>query len=160
MSLLAHNARKQFRIASNLPRSLFSTYTDNDVVVCSFARTPIGKLGGALAPLTAPKLGAHVIKAAISRSGIDQNLIEEAFMGNVVSAGIGQAPSRQAVIYAGLGMDVSATDINKVDSFSLDFIIIETICKSNLILTILFEGLCVWYESCYVRRTEHQCWIP
>jgi len=92
----------------------FSAFADNDVVVCGFARTPICKIGGALSSLTAPKLGAHVIKSAIIKSGINQDLIEEVFMGNVVSAGIGQAPSRQAMIYAGLSTSISATDINKV----------------------------------------------
>mgnify|MGYP003706347085 FL=1 len=76
------------------------------------ARTPVGKLGGALAGLTAPELGAHVIKASLERSGIDTNLVEEAFMGNVVSANIGQAPTRQAVMYAGLHLDVPSTTIN------------------------------------------------
>jgi len=61
---------------------------DNSVYVCGFARTPIGKLGGVLSSQTAPQLGAHVIKSAIQRAGIDKNAIDEAFMGNVVSAGV------------------------------------------------------------------------
>jgi acetyl-CoA C-acetyltransferase len=64
-----------------LKRTL-STIRDNDAVVLSFARTPIGKLGGALAGITAPKLGAHAIKHALTRSKINTSLIEEAFMGN------------------------------------------------------------------------------
>ena len=91
-----------------------SNLRDNDVVVVSIARTPIGKLGGALSSLSAPKLGAHVIVAAMRKSGMPSHLIEEAFFGNVVSAGIGQAPTRQAVIYAGLPLDVPSTTINKV----------------------------------------------
>lgn len=71
-------------------------------------------MGGQLASVTAPRLGAAVISAAVNRAGIDKNLIEEAFMGNVVSAGIGQAPSRQAVIYAGMSESLPTTDINKV----------------------------------------------
>ncbi len=59
----------------------FSSFNDRDVVVVGMARTPITKLGGSLASLSAPKLGAHCITQAINRSGIDKNLIEEAFMG-------------------------------------------------------------------------------
>lgn len=95
--------------------SLSSSLKDNDTVVLSFARTPIGKLGGSLSSLTAPKLGSHAIKHALIRSNIkNQLLIEEAFMGNVCSANIGQAPTRQAVIYAGLHLDTPSTTINKV----------------------------------------------
>jgi hypothetical protein len=101
-------------VRSNLYRRMISTFSDTDVVVCGFARTPIGSINGQLASLTAPRLGAAAIKAAVNRSGIDKNLIEEVFMGNVVSAGIGQAPSRQASIYADLPIGTAATDINKV----------------------------------------------
>jgi acetyl-CoA C-acetyltransferase len=95
-------------------RRLLSTYGDRDVVVCGMARTPIGKLGGALASKTAPQLGAVVIAEAINRAGIDKKKIQEAFIGNVVSAGVGQAPARQAVIYAGLELDTPSTTVNKV----------------------------------------------
>jgi acetyl-CoA C-acetyltransferase len=75
----------------------------------------IGKMGGSLASLSAPRLGAHAIKSAVEKSNIiDTSIIEECFMGNVVSAGIGQAPTRQAVIYAGLPLDVPSTTVNKV----------------------------------------------
>lgn len=94
----------------------FSTASlqDHDVVVVSFARSPIGKLGGALSSLTAPRLASHVIKTAVERSMIPTGLVGEAFFGNVVSAGIGQAPARQAVIYAGLPLDIPCTTVNKV----------------------------------------------
>ena len=73
---------------SFLKRSFASwTIQDNAVYVCSFARTPIGKLSGSLSSQTAPQLGAHAIKAAIERAGIDKNIVEEVLMGNVVSAG-------------------------------------------------------------------------
>ena len=75
---------------------------------------PLGKLGGKLSSFTAPQMGAHVIEEALSRAGVDKKAVEEAYMGNVVSAGIGQAPTRQAVIYAGLDLDVPSTTINKV----------------------------------------------
>lgn len=95
-------------------RRLLSTFADRDVVVSGFARTPIGKMGGGLASKTATQLGAIAIAEAVKRSGVDKKKIEEAFMGNVVSAGIGQAPTRQAVIYAGLELDTPSTTINKV----------------------------------------------
>lgn len=79
-----------------------------------FSRTPIGKMAGGLASLTASRLGAHAITAAIENSGIPKDIIEEAYMGNVVSAGIGQAPCRQSVIYADLPLATSCTTINKV----------------------------------------------
>lgn len=91
-----------------------ATLKDTDVVVCGLARTPIGKLGGALAPKTAPQLAAVAIAEAIKRSNINKDLIEEAFIGNVVSANIGQAPARQAVMYAGLKLDTPCTTVNKV----------------------------------------------
>ena len=95
-------------------RSLSSSYADNDVVALSFARTPIGKLGGDLSTLTAPRLGAIVVEESVKRAGIEKTQVEEAYLGNVVSAGVGQAPTRQAVIYAGLSLDTPSTTINKV----------------------------------------------
>lgn len=96
-------------------RRLFSTgFTDRDAVVVSFARTPIGKLAGSLSSLTAPRLGAHAISAAVEKSGIAKKHFEEAFIGNVVSSGVGQAPARQAVIYAGLELGTDCTTVNKV----------------------------------------------
>eukprot|EP00956_Cyclotella_meneghiniana_P008967 scaffold12308_cov74-Cyclotella_meneghiniana.AAC.5 len=84
-------------------------------VICSIARTPIGKFKGALSHLTAPQLGSIAIKGAISRLGDDaQPKIVEAYMGNVLQAGIGQAPCRQAVLGADLGDDVVCTTVNKV----------------------------------------------
>ncbi|MEW5939474.1 MAG: thiolase family protein [Chloroflexota bacterium] len=87
---------------------------DNEAVILSAARTPSGKFQGSLSGFPAPKLGAIVVKEAVKRAGVDPAEIEEAFMGNVVSAGLGQAPARQAVIGAGLPSSVGATTINKV----------------------------------------------
>ncbi len=84
---------------------------DHDVVVVSFARTPIGKLAGGLSSLSAPQLGSHCIEAAVQRAGIDKSTIEEAYMGCVVAAGVGQAPTRQAVIGAGLPLDCPSTTV-------------------------------------------------
>lgn len=88
--------------------------TGNDVVIVGIGRTPIGKFLGALSGFTAPDLMAYVIEGIGERFGIDRSTIEEAFIGNVVSAGIGQAPARQAVLKGGLPVAVSATTINKV----------------------------------------------
>lgn len=95
-------------------RRFLSKFNDRDVLVVGFARTPIGKFNGGLASKTAPQLGAVAITEAINRSGLNKDLIEEAFLGNVVSAGVGQAPTRQAVIYAGLKLDTPSTTVNKV----------------------------------------------
>ena len=85
-----------------------------DVVFVSACRTPMGRFLGNLSPLSAPQLGAVVIAEAVRRAGIDPILIDEVLMGNVVPAGQGQAPARQAAIGAGLPSDIGATTINKV----------------------------------------------
>jgi acetyl-CoA C-acetyltransferase len=87
---------------------------ENEAVILSAARTPIGKFQGALSGMNATKLGAIAVKAAVERAGIDPKDIEEVLMGNVVQAGNGQAPARQAAIFAGVPATVSATAINKV----------------------------------------------
>jgi acetyl-CoA C-acetyltransferase len=84
------------------------------VFIAGVARTPIGSLNGAFASLTAPQLGAIAIKAALERAGIPPEKVTEVFMGNVVSAGIGQAPAQQASIYAGLPTNIPCTTVNKV----------------------------------------------
>jgi acetyl-CoA C-acetyltransferase len=88
--------------------------SEHEAVILSAVRTPSGKFQGSLSGFPAPKLGAIVVKAAVERAGINPAEIDEAFMGNVVSAGLGQAPARQAVIAAGLPSSVGATAINKV----------------------------------------------
>ncbi len=85
-----------------------------EVVIVSMARTPIGKFLGGLSTVAAPKLGAVAIEAAIKRAGIDPALVDEVFMGNVLQAGVGQAPARQAAIFAGIPPTAPATTVNKV----------------------------------------------
>jgi acetyl-CoA C-acetyltransferase len=85
-----------------------------DAVIVSAVRTATGKFLGALKPFTAPQLGAIVIREAVARAGIDPAVVEECIMGNVVSAGLGQAPARQAALRGGLGNEVAALTINKV----------------------------------------------
>jgi acetyl-CoA C-acetyltransferase len=84
------------------------------VYLVSRARTPIGSFNGALASLEAPQLGALAIKAALERAGIAPGQVQEVFMGNVVSANIGQAPAQQASLFAGIPDTVNCTTINKV----------------------------------------------
>lgn len=78
------------------------------------ARTPVGRFLGGLAPLSAPQLGAHVIRHAVARAGIAPEDVEEVIMGNVVSAGEGQSPGRQAAVHSGLSPTIPALTVNKV----------------------------------------------
>ena len=87
-----------------------------EVVIVSVGRTPIGSFMGSLSKITAPKLGAIAIKGALNKINLNPNLVDEVFMGNVVSAGLGQAPARQAAILAGISETVPCTTINKVCS--------------------------------------------
>lgn len=87
---------------------------NKEVVIVSMARTPIGSFLGALSTIPAPKLGAIAIKGALDKINLDANLVDEVLMGNVVQAGTGQAPARQAAIYAGILDNVPCTTINKV----------------------------------------------
>ena len=84
------------------------------VVIVSAVRTPIGSFMGSLSPLSATKLGAIAIKGALDKINLDATLVQEVYMGNVVQAGVGQAPARQAAISAGIPDTVPCTTINKV----------------------------------------------
>ncbi|MEQ9147639.1 MAG: acetyl-CoA C-acyltransferase, partial [Cytophagales bacterium] len=85
-----------------------------EVVIVSAVRTPIGSFGGTLSSIPATRLGAVSIKAALEKAGIDSKEVDEVFMGNVLQAGLGQAPARQASMYAGISDQVPCTTINKV----------------------------------------------
>jgi len=85
-----------------------------EVVIVSMSRTPIGSFGGALSTLTAPQLGAIAIKSALEKAGIQGSDVQEVYMGNVLSANIGQAPVTQAMLAAGIPDTTSSTTINKV----------------------------------------------
>ena len=86
----------------------------HDVVIISAARTAIGRFGGALRDVPAPRLGALVIAEALKRAGIRKEQVDEVIMGNVLSAGLGQNPARQAAIHAGLPVELGSLTINKV----------------------------------------------
>ncbi|GGB78258.1 acetyl-CoA C-acyltransferase [Dyadobacter sediminis] len=85
-----------------------------EVFILSAARTPIGSFGGSLASVHAAKLGATAIQQALAKSGADPERVQEVLMGNVISANMGQAPARQAAVYAGLPTSVICTTVNKV----------------------------------------------
>ncbi len=85
-----------------------------DIVIISYARTPIGSFNGSLAGISAPKLGAVAIKGALNKINLSPDKVDEVYMGNVLQAGEGQAPARQASIFAGIPNTVPATTVNKV----------------------------------------------
>ncbi|WP_372745025.1 acetyl-CoA C-acyltransferase [Lutibacter sp.] len=95
-----------------------------EVVIVSVARTPIGSFLGSLANISATKLGAIAIKGALNKINLDPTLVDEVYMGNVVSAGLGQAPAKQAAIFAGIPNTVPCTTINKVCSSGMKSIMI------------------------------------
>ncbi len=88
--------------------------TTDSVVICSYARTPIGGLLGVFADVKSTTLGAVAVKAAVERSGVDPTLIDRIYMGCVLASGLGQAPARQAALNAGLPQSVEATTVNKM----------------------------------------------
>src|SRR5437762_12473740 len=102
--------------------------TENDPLILGGVRTPFGKFGGALLPLSAVDLGAHVIAEAIRRTDIPPGEVTHTIMGCVVQAGLGQVPSRQAGFKAGLGREVTSDTINRV-------------CASGMRAVTLADGL-------------------
>ncbi|MFY7672368.1 acetyl-CoA C-acyltransferase [Tenacibaculum sp. MEBiC06402] len=95
-----------------------------EVVIASVARTPIGSFLGTLSSIPAPKLGAVAIKGALDKINLQPEMVNEVFMGNVVSAGLGQAPARQAAIMAGIPDTVPCTTVNKVCSSGMKSIML------------------------------------
>jgi acetyl-CoA C-acetyltransferase len=87
---------------------------NKEVYIVAAVRTPMGSFGGALSSVPATKLGATAIKGALEKSGVDAKHVTEVFMGNVLQAGLGQAPARQAAMFAGIGESVPCTTVNKV----------------------------------------------
>ncbi len=91
----------------------------DDIVILSYARTPLGRFLGGLSSVPAGELGAAAIAGALQKAGIDASQVDEVFMGNVLQAGVGQAPARQAAIKGGIPDSVPATTVNKVCSSGL-----------------------------------------
>lgn len=98
--------------------------SDRDPVIVSAARTPVGKFMGGLASLPATRLGAIAVREAVKRAGIDAAQIDEVLLGQVVTAGAGQAPARQAAIFAGLPDSVGAVTVNKVCGSGLEAVML------------------------------------
>jgi acetyl-CoA C-acetyltransferase len=94
--------------------------------IVSAARTPIGAFQGSLSSVTAPRLGATAIAGALARAGLAPDAVDEVYMGNVLSAGLGQAPARQAAIYAGVPHGVPATTVSKVCGSGLQAVVFAT----------------------------------
>ena len=97
-----------------------------EVVIVAAARTPIGSFLGALSTIPAPKLGATAIKGALAQINLAPEHVQEVIMGNVVQAGTGQAPARQAAIFAGIPDTVPCTTINKVCASGMKAIMIAS----------------------------------
>ncbi|NPA67986.1 MAG: acetyl-CoA C-acyltransferase [Chlorobi bacterium] len=95
-----------------------------DVYIVSAVRTPLGSFGGSLSSLSATQLGAAAVKGAVEKAGINPEIIDEVFMGNVLSANLGQAPARQAALFAGLPDKIPCTTVNKVCSSGMKAVMI------------------------------------
>src|ERR1700719_3070271 len=87
---------------------------NDEVVIISGCRTPVGKFQGSLSEFSATQLGAIVVREAVKRAGVEPSQVDECIMGNVISAGLGQNPARQAAIFGGLSPEVGAMTVNKV----------------------------------------------
>ena len=110
-----------------------------EVVIVSAVRTPMGSFGGIFSSIPATKLGSYAIKGAIEKCGIDKEIIDEVFMGNVLQANLGQAPARQAAIEAGLSENIPCTTINKVCSSGMKSIMIgaqSILCGDNEVVVV------------------------
>ena len=99
---------------------------DRDAYIVSACRTAIGEFMGGLGSMTAPQLGAIAVRDAVRRAAIDPGQIDEVLMGNVVQAGVGQAPARQAAIHGGIPDSVPAMTVNKVCGSGLQSIILAS----------------------------------
>src|SRR6059058_6650480 len=95
----------------------------HEVVIVGAARTPIGAFQGSLSSLPAPRLGAVAIKAALERAGVKPEEVKTVFMGHVLQGGVGQAPARQASLYAGIPKTVPCVTVNKVCGSGLEAVI-------------------------------------
>jgi acetyl-CoA C-acetyltransferase len=112
----------------------------NEVVIISACRTAVGKFQGSLSDLTAPQLGAVVVRDVVKRAGLQPTQVDECIMGNVVSAGLGQNPARQAAIFGGLPPEVGAMTVNKVCGSGLKSIALAAQAIQTANSTIVLAG--------------------
>ncbi|XP_075158659.1 acetyl-CoA acetyltransferase 1 [Haematobia irritans] len=117
---------KASRLMGAIGSARFYSSKIHEVVIVSAARTPMGSFQSQLAPMSATQLGAVAIEAAVQRAGISKEDVQEVYMGNVVSAGLGQAPARQAAVFAGLPKNVCCTTINKVCSSGMKSVMVAS----------------------------------
>lgn len=126
------------------------------VVIVSAARTPIGSFMGALSSVPAPKLGAVAIKGALDKIGLKPEQVEEVLMGNVVQAGTGQAPARQAAIFAGIPNTVPCTTINKVCSSGMKAIMLAAqsiaLGENSIVVAGGMENMSLIPHYAYMRK--------
>ena len=99
---------------------------NQDVFILEAKRTPVGSFNGGLSSISAPKLGSNVLREVVIESGVDKSIINEVIMGNVLSAGLGQAPARQSALYASLPNSVECTTINKMCGSGLKSVMLGT----------------------------------
>ena len=107
-------------------RRAYSSRKINEVVIVAATRTPIGSFQGSLASLSATQLGGIAIESAVKQAGITGADVNEVYMGNVCAAGLGQAPARQAAIFAGLPTSTVCTTVNKVCSSGMKSVMLAT----------------------------------
>jgi acetyl-CoA C-acetyltransferase len=118
-------ARRLNRVLAHLPiRQMSSQVNPNEVWIVGASRTPVGSLNGTLKTLTAPQLGSIAIKHALNASNVPSSAVEEVFLGQVIQAGVGQSPARQAALGAGLPDSADATTVNKVCASGLKSIML------------------------------------
>ena len=113
---------------------------NNDVVITGACRTPLGSLAGTLSSVPAPRLGAAVVKEAMTRAGLQTDQIDEVIMGNVLAAGLGQAPARQAALYAGLPQSVECLTINKMCGSGLKSVMLGSQAILNGDASVIIAG--------------------
>jgi len=115
-----------------------------EVVIVSYARTPIGSFNGTLSALSATKLGSIAIKGAMDKVDLKNNSIDEVYMGNVISAGLKQAPAKQAAIFAGINHNTPCTTINKVCSSGMKAIMIGAqsiaLGENDIVIARVYSG--------------------
>merc|ERR1712128_375267 len=114
MGAVLKTAKTKMSFSRLLPLRKYSTSLTNDVVIVGCARTPMGGFRGSLASFSAPQLGAVAISAALERAKCPKDAVDEVYMGAVLQGGMGQAPDRQAALFAGLPVSVPCTAVNKV----------------------------------------------
>src|SRR5262249_24068983 len=98
----------------------------SDIVILSATRTPLGAFQGALAPVPVPRLGATVIRGALTQAGVAPADVSDVCMGNVLQAGVGQAPARQAALFAGLPSATRCVTVHKVCGSGLESVILAS----------------------------------